>query len=202
MAWFMAETDPRHRGDSRVIRWTMMVAMVGEIVLISMQAARGTTSHFNIATPFDTVVFNVMGGMIVANSLAAAAFIGTVRRDTAPSRAGYLWGMRLGLAIFVLGSFQGFFMVANMGHSVPGPTAGPGLPFVNWSTTVGDLRIAHFIGLHALQGLPLAGFLLDRTRTKGMVARTRAVSRLALIWLIAFVGMLALALAGRPLVSF
>jgi hypothetical protein len=177
----------------------MLIAMFGEIALIALQAARGTTSHFNVTTPFDKLVFNLMGLMIVANSVAAAVFIGTLRRDPAPARAGYLWGVRLGLTIFVLGSFQGFVMVANMGHSVPAPDGGPGLPFVNWSTTVGDLRIAHFVGLHALQALPLAGFLLDRTRAQAGSARTRIVSALALAWFVAFAGMLALALAGQPL---
>ena len=64
-----------------------MLTMVGEIVLISMQAARGTTSHFNIRTPFDAAVFNAMGLMIVANSLAAAWFLTTLRPVTSDPSA-------------------------------------------------------------------------------------------------------------------
>jgi len=199
MAWFMPEAEPRHARRVAIIRWTMLIAMFVEIAFITLQAARGTTSHFNVATPFDRLVFNVMGAMIVANSVAAAVFIGTLRRDPAPARAGYLWGLRLGLVIFVVGSFEGFVMVANMGHGVPPPDGGPGLPVVNWSTTVGDLRVAHFVGLHALQALPVAGFLLDRTRAPADSVRTRIVSGLALVWFVAFAGMLALALAGQPL---
>src|SRR5271163_870439 len=40
-------------------------ALAIEIALIDMQAARGTTSHFNLATRFDTAVFQVMGVSIL-----------------------------------------------------------------------------------------------------------------------------------------
>jgi len=198
-AWFMAET--REQPTARaVIRWTFIGAMATEIVLIVMQAMRGTTSHFNESTLFDTVVFNVMGAAITVSTAAAAGLLWLLRRDTPPRRAGYLWGMRLGLAIFVLGSLQGFMMVANMGHAVPGPDGGPGLPFVNWSTTGGDLRVAHFVGLHALQALPLLGFLLDRA---GLVPTRRESVVLAagVAWLLVVAALLVRALQGVPLLG-
>jgi hypothetical protein len=88
-----------------------------------------------------------------------------------------------------------------MAHSVPRPDGGPGLPFVNWSTTTGDLRVAHFVGLHALQALPLAGYLLDRSATISRVARTRWVAALAGAWLVVMGAAFMLALRGRPLVG-
>jgi hypothetical protein len=109
--------------------------------------------------------------------------------------------MRLGMALFVVGSLLGFVIVGNRGHNVPGPDGGPGLPFLNWALDQGDLRVAHFVGLHALQALPLLGFLLDRRHTAPTL-RTRTLSAVALAWFAAMAMTLVLALRGRPLMPW
>jgi hypothetical protein len=179
VAWFMPDTEPRPRARA-IVRWTIATAMMAEIVCITMQAARGTTSHFNHATVFDDVVFSIMGLGVVVNTLAMLLFLAIIRRDSPPGRAGYLWGVRLGVAMFLVASLQGTMIVGNDAHSVPGPDGGPGLPFVNWSTDQGDLRTAHFFGMHAMQALPLLGFFLDRLR---IAAARNVVVAVGILWL-------------------
>ncbi len=200
IAWFMPDARPSSRART-FIRWTPPLVMVIEIVLIVGQAARGTTSHFNHSSLLNEVIFAVMGLMITINTVAMLTLLLTLRRDTPPDRAGYLWGVRAGLAIFILASLQGWVLVANDAHTVAAPDGGPGLPFVNWSTTSGDLRVAHFFGMHALQALPLFGFLLDRSVNSPAGSRARLVSAAALAWLVVMGGLLLMALQGLPLVE-
>lgn len=199
-AWFMPDVDatPRlRRRLARVFAGTMTV----EIVCIVVQAARGTTSHFNYGSVIDAAIFQVMGVAITVNTIAAAVMLRRMRADVPPARAGYLLGVRLGLALFVLGSVQGFIMVANLGHAVPGPDGGPGLPLINWALDRGDLRIAHFIGLHALQALPLLGFALDRALTVRPESRRALVGVTAAAWAGVMVVTLLVALRGQPLLA-
>jgi hypothetical protein len=66
-------------------------------------------------------------------------------------------------------------MVAH-GQSVVGVApGGPGLPVVNWSTTGGDFRVSHFLGIHALQILPIAGWLIGQMEGLPRRARPTAV---------------------------
>jgi len=201
MGWLLYESPMREKLKRRV-SWAIAATLVIEIVLITMQAARGVTSHFNSSTSFNAAVYSVMGAAITFNIMVVAYVTLNFWRTDAKIPAPYLWGIRIGLAIFVLASLEGFAMVSHSAHSVGLPDGGPGLPVVNWSVKGGDLRIAHFFGMHALQVLPLAGYLLSTRRAESLTSNAArwaqaAGGLYALLALLLFL----LAVAGRPLVS-
>lgn len=187
LAWYAPQF-----GVSNASRWALGIAgwsMIVEIVAIVLQAARGTTSHYNIATPFDGILFSVMGMAIALNTLAMVwcAWLAWNGYRSAPDP--YRLGIVLGLLVAVGGSAIGGLMISNNAHTVGAPDGGPGLPVLNWSTVAGDLRISHFIGLHALQALPVIGVLFG----------ARAVLAACLAWLVLTGLTLAQAMAGKPL---
>jgi len=147
----------------RRVTAVISVTMLLEITLISVQAARVVPSHFNQSTPVDGAIFGIMGTAITINTLVVAVVLWRVVRSPPSLSPAYLWSVRLGLLVFVLASLEGWLMVANGGHAVGAPADAPGLPLLNWSLAGGDLRVAHFIGLHALQVLPLVGYLTARS---------------------------------------
>jgi hypothetical protein len=80
---------------------------------------------------------------------------------------------------------------------------GPGLPVTGWSTTGGDLRVPHFVGLHGLQALPLFGCLLVLFAP----AWLRPGHRVTLVWTagLSYLGLVGVltwqALRGQPVIS-
>jgi hypothetical protein len=198
LAWLLPSLsldDRRERWVSRIVAAAMLV----EITLITAQAARGVPSHFNTSTPLDTAVFTVMGVTITLSTLVVAYVCWRTFREPPALAPAYRWGVRLGLLVFVVASFEGGLMAARGSHAVGVPAGGPGLPLLNWSTTGGDLRVAHFVGLHALQVLPLTGYLAARrirsTRRALLVVGVVAASYTVLVG-VTFVQ----ALLGLPVV--
>ncbi len=126
-----------------------------EMGIIFYQASRGVPSHFNESTVLDALLFAAMGIMIAINVLIMVLFIfDTIRLKLKTAKSIQL-AILLGWVIIVVGSWIGGQMVSQMSHNVGVADGGTGLPLVNWSTIGGDLRIAHFFGLHGIQIIPL-----------------------------------------------
>jgi hypothetical protein len=183
----------------RIISWGISVSMLTEIACITAQAARGTTSHYNVNTPLDAAIFSTMGSMIANNSVLALVLLILffVGRYDVPRP--YLWSIRSGLAIFLAASAIGGVMIAYGSHSVGVKDGGPGLPIVNWSTQGGDLRAAHFLGLHALQVLPIIGFLISRHKRWTISQKTAYVLALSGSYAVLIAVLYFQAIHGSPL---
>jgi hypothetical protein len=197
LAWYLRYLLKRTDVVKR-ISWGVAFTMVVEITLITLQSARGVPSHFNVATPVDTALFAIMGSMIGLNTLVLGWVTVLFFVDRPELPAAYLWGIRFGLLVFLLASFEGVWMVRHGSHTVGGADGGAGLPFLNWSRQHGDLRVAHFVGMHALQVLPLAGYWISRSRSpEGTKVAYAVVIFLVYFGIMAW--LLWLAWLGRPL---
>ena len=161
IAWFSRYIS-RPRWAIRTISIVIAVALMIESACILLQAARATTSHYNVATDFDAAVFRTMGAMIAIDMLMSLVILFRLVRPVVRLPPAYLWGIRSGFILFLAGGAIGAVMIVNDGHTIGAPDGGPGLPFFGWSTVGGDLRIAHGMALHALQVLPIWGYVLTR----------------------------------------
>jgi hypothetical protein len=158
MAWFLGYLPTF---NSTIFNWIIIISLGFEIFYIAIQASKGETSHFNVSTPTKSFLFSMMALMATIATLAtiyiAVLFFGSSVSEL-PNY--YLWSIRLGLIIFVIFSFEGFVMGSKMSHTIGNSDGSPGIPILNWSLSYGDLRVAHFIGMHSLQVIPLASFYL------------------------------------------
>ena len=200
----------------RVVGWLTAVTMVIEIAIIGGQAWRGTTSHFNVGTVADAVLFTIMGTAIFIQTFATIAVAVALWRHRFEDVA-VGWALRFGMIITIVGALTGGFMTrptaaqldaARAGermtiagaHTVGAPDGGPGLTGTGWSTEHGDLRVPHFVGLHALQVLPLVALWLGRLRVRGRL-RERLVLMAAAGYAGLYVMLLTQALRGVPLIA-
>ena len=195
--WFLRLSDLKPNVKRRVALLSA-VCMVVEIAIIAGQAWRGQRSHFNESSLLNGILFAVMGLFIYANTAMVGYLLFRFFRQS--TIAGYpaslLWSIRWGTAIFIIGCLEGGLMVLNRAHTVGATDGGAGLPFLNWSVNAGDLRIAHFVGLHALQFLPLVTYALIRLNRTPAVGRGGAM---AAVYLVINLGLLTMAYLGKPL---
>lgn len=220
-SWLVSLLNGRLRKVANVATTVSVVLFAAEYVAMAFQAARARPSHFANTSPFDAALFQAMGAMVAGLWLATLVVTVLLMFTRIEDRAVY-WAVRTSAVLALIGAGLGATMTQPTpieraeikatghsdligAHSVGVADGGPGLPLLGWSTTGGDLRIAHFIGLHALQALPLLAFGLAVLATRLPRLRESAV-RVRLLWTgsVGYAGLVGLILwqaeRGEPLI--
>ncbi len=216
LSWLIGQVH-RMRRVVRIAGTISVVGLVVEMIIIVGAAALGDTSHFNVATPFHAALWSVMAtSIVVVWAMTLLVAIGLFRNPlgdparTLAIRAGVIIAIvGMGLAFLMTGptarqldNFQG---IAGA-HAVGVPDGGAGLFLLGWSTVAGDLRIPHFVGMHALQVLPIFLIALEiLSRRIPRLASPQVRLRLVRVAVVTYAATLAVltwqALAGQSIVS-
>jgi hypothetical protein len=175
----------------KIFNWSVIILLGFEIFYIAFQASKGQLSHYNLSTPIYSALYSMMA-LVATLVTLYTAYVGLLFfTNSFPELPKYyVWAIRLGIIIFVLFSFEGFAMGSKLNHSVGGLNDNSNLFIIGWSKTVGDLRVSHFIGMHALQILPILSFYV--------LKNTKWTFVLSIIYGLLALHTLIQALQGRP----
>ena len=158
----------------KIYSWGAVIVMCFEHLSITFQAFNEELSHFNNSNTFGIIIFALMGVFILTITLWTAyityIFIKQKTYDLPPA---IVLSIKIGLIYFVTFSLFGGYISSLQGHTVGSVDGGEGLWFINWSKGFGDLRVAHFFGIHSLQIIPLFALatikFIDNSKTKKVV---------------------------------
>ena len=215
LSWLLGQL-PRGR---RLAWWAGTGAaffLAVELTVIYGAAFADTTSHFNVSTPFAAALWSTMAvSIVIVWAVTVVVAVLLFRADLGdPARS---FAIRSGLIIAVIGMGLAFLMtgpqpdqVSNYAgiigaHTIGLADGGPGLPLLGWSTVAGDLRIPHFVGMHAMQVIPIVALLLELGSRRMSVLRDPR-TRLGILVVIAalYLGVIAVltvqALSGQSIV--
>ncbi|WP_157245957.1 hypothetical protein [Nonomuraea typhae] len=182
-----------------------------DVGVITLAAARGTFSHFNIGgDPLSSFTAQVLvygvPPILVSNLVIAVLVLVQRVGGRALTTA-----LRYGLVLAVFGTSVPYWLAfvggirrrtvldANgdevtlgAGHGIGDPD-GAGMPITNWSATGGDLRAPHFIGMHGIHVLLLLTVVLGFLAARHAWLRDEHVrSRLVAVGGLAYCGLSAL----------
>jgi hypothetical protein len=188
--------DVRHR---RAVRWPAL-AMAGaalfEAGYITLRGAQGLASHYATETALAAAMYQLMGlGALVL--VGGSAWLGVLVLRHGRGPAALVAGAGLGLILGgLLGLVTGGALSASGAHlvGVAASEAG-GLPILGWARAGGDLRVAHFFGLHLTQSLPTVALVLLAAGRGWTQVPVYAAAGLGVA---VTLGTFAQALAGRP----
>lgn len=199
-AWFYGYVDEKVR-HGRMLRWTAWILMVSggfELFWITFQAANGTDSHYNQTSILNAVMFGLMGVFALSLTATTVPLARAIARNPAPGldpvqRQAAIIGLWL---TWLLGTASGIVLSINGAHNVGAEASS--LPLFHWNQLGGDLRVAHFLGLHAEQILPIGAAILSIAGLT-MAMRRRLLLGGTAVLVLLFASLTVQALAGRPL---
>jgi hypothetical protein len=160
-AWFVGLLPEPMRGSRtvRALAWTVVLTSTFEVGYISLQAALGEGSHHNVGDPLHAALFGLMALAAVLLTATQVVLAWLIACHSATRHSVQTQAVVVGLVLtFVLATISGFMLGGQQ------PPAGVGLPIVGWHIGGADARPAHFLGVHAQQLLPLAGWALQQGR--------------------------------------
>ena len=188
----------------QITRRTMVASVVLEMLSLSAQAWRSA----NLAATGGFADWSIQQMTTAMVSVNTAILIGLLvvfcgkETWTRITDAAMVLAIRLSIVIFLAGNAVGGYMLARGSHTVGAKDGGPGLPFLNWSIVAGDLRIAHFIAIHAIQIVPLAAWLLWQMSPRpGLKARKVLVYVVAVFTALLVGGTFVQAMLAQPILS-
>lgn len=176
-------SDKKRTWLARYVVWSATGAGVFEVAYITWQGGLGLASHYNNASSFYAAMYTLMGvGAVILTTASLALAVLIARSPGYALPRALKHAVVLGLLLtFVLGTGFGSYLGAQRsGHWVGGALIDAGgLPLFNWSRTGGDLRVAHFFGIHAMHFIPAIAALAAAARLPG-------ARHVAGVWLLAF----------------
>ncbi|MCX7214599.1 MAG: hypothetical protein NTW53_18285 [Burkholderiales bacterium] len=160
-AWFVGLLPKSLQASPLVNRlaWVVVITSTFEVGYISLQAVLGQGSHHNTGDPLHAALFGLMAIAAVGLTATQAVLAGLIWRHSLERNSVFVRSVIVGLILtFALAKASGFMLGGQQ------PPAGTGLPLLGWHLGQADARPAHFLGVHAHQLIPLAGWLLQRNR--------------------------------------
>jgi len=180
-----------------IVSWTLLV----ETGIIFYQAFRGVRSHYNQDSLFDGMLFAAMGILIGINVLVMILLAFDAARLKLKVAKPIQVAIGIGWLVVIVGSWVGGQMISQMSHNVGVVDGGAGLPMLNWSTVAGDLRVAHFVGLHGIQIIPLFAWILVKKWNTNTQTKTMTVIAFSLVFAACVAFVFFQAKQGIPLIK-
>lgn len=159
---YLTTLYPFSERKKRIVIAVNTWAMTLDLLIVFVQGARGVRSHYNIESLVDGIIFGAMGILVSITVVFMVFFLFETIRLKMKVAKPVQWSILLAWIIVLVGSYVGGQMIGQMSHTVGANDGGSGMALTNWSDIAGDLRVAHFFGLHAIQLLPLFALFLHR----------------------------------------